>query len=118
MLMFAALEDIGNITETDVSLEYVALGCCLAWFGVVALGLLRRRHQLLGAVTLIGVSGMTWAVFYTARLQASAAELLTTRAAFVALVIVTLTLFTLQDDRGENGTRTADGGHLASKAGH
>jgi len=37
-------------------------------------------------------------VFNTARLQASAAKLLMARAAFVALVIVTLTLFTLQDD--------------------
>jgi len=37
-------------------------------------------------------------VFNTARPQVSAANLLMARAAFVALVIVTLTLFTLQDD--------------------
>jgi len=44
------------------------------------------------------VAILTWAAFNTARLQASAAKLLMARAAFVALVIVTLTLFTLQDD--------------------
>jgi len=44
------------------------------------------------------VAILTWAVFNTARPQASAAKLLMARAAFVALVIVTLTLFTLQDD--------------------
>jgi hypothetical protein len=37
-------------------------------------------------------------VFNTARPQASAAKLMMARAAFVVLVIVTLTLFTLQDD--------------------
>jgi hypothetical protein len=108
LLMFAALDDIGNINETDVSLEYVALGCCLAWFVVVAIGLLRRGHQVLGAVTLSGVAIMTWAVLYGARLQPSTAERLTGRAAFVVLVIVTLTLFTLKDTPGENGSRTGD----------
>jgi hypothetical protein len=108
MLMFAALDDIGNINETDVSLEYAALGCCLAWFVVVAIGLSRRGHQVLGAVTLSGVASMTWAVLYGARLQPSTAERLTGRAAFVALVIVTLTLFTLKDAPGENGSRTGD----------
>jgi hypothetical protein len=102
MLMFAALHDIAN--ETDVALEYAALGCCLAWFVGVAIGLLRRRHQLLGAVTLIGVAIMTWdqAAFYVGRLQASMAERLLTRAAFAALVIVTVALFTLMDESGGN----------------
>ena len=108
MLMFAALHDIGNINETDVSLEYAALGGCLTWFVVVAIGLLRRGHQVLGPVILSGVAIMTWAVFYGARLQPSTAERLTAGAAFVALVIVTLTLFTLKDAPGENGSRTGD----------
>lgn len=101
-LMFAALHDIGNPTETDVSLEYALLGCCLTWFVVVAIGLLGRRHQWLGAVALIGVAIMTWdlAVSYGARLQTSAAEGLTTRGAFVALIIVTVTLFTLMGESG------------------
>ena len=104
MLMFAALHDIANINETDVALEYAAVGCCLAWFVAVAIGLLRRRHQLLGAATLIGVAIMTWdqAASYVGRLQASMAERLLTRGAFVTLVIVTVALFTLMDESGGN----------------
>ena len=93
LLIFAALHDIGNITETDLSQEYAALVCCLAWFVVLAIGLLRRRHQWLGAVTLIAAAIITWAASYGPRLHASTAEQLATRGAFVALVIVTIALF-------------------------
>ena len=95
LLIFAALHDIGNITETDLSQEYAAVGCCLAWFVVLAIGLLRRRRHWLGAVTLIAVAVMTsgQVASYGSRLQASTAEQLATRGAFVALVIVTVALF-------------------------
>ena len=91
--MFAALHDIGSVTETDVSTEYAALACCLAWFAVMAIGLLRRQHQWFGVVTLIAAAIITWAVSYGSRFHASTAEQLATRGAFVALVIVTVALF-------------------------
>jgi hypothetical protein len=55
LLAFAALDDITTDTDTNFTVEWVALGVCAAWLSVVSWRLLRDEHQWLAVVSAVAL---------------------------------------------------------------
>jgi hypothetical protein len=97
LLAFAAVDDIANVNETDVVLEYWALGICLGWFASVGIWMLRRRHPRIGGLSLIAALALGSVQFFGASTRAAAAPPVVSAAAFISLAIVVIILFTIDD---------------------
>jgi hypothetical protein len=61
LLAFAALDDITTDRATQFRAEYTMLLLAAAWFGFVAVWLMRRGHRALGMVSLAALAAAFWA---------------------------------------------------------
>jgi hypothetical protein len=60
-LAFAAFDDITTDNASSFRVEYSVLIACAAWFAFLAARLIRRRCRTLGVVSLVALTGATWA---------------------------------------------------------
>lgn len=60
LLSFAASDDITTDNDTDFTLEYGALGICWIAVMLVAAGLLRRGHRVLGVSSAVVLAAALW----------------------------------------------------------
>lgn len=58
-LIWAAFHDIAH-GEADLTTEYACLGISAAWLMYVAVYLIRVRHRVLGAASLVAVGAGVW----------------------------------------------------------
>ena len=61
VLVFAAFDDITTDNATRFTAEYTALAVCAAWFGFVAVKLMRLGRTKLGMASLAALLGALWA---------------------------------------------------------
>jgi len=57
---FAAFDDITTGNETDYTYEYIGLIGCALWLLFVSVRLLRTRHAMLGAISLVALAAAAW----------------------------------------------------------
>ena len=60
VLSFAAADDITTDNATTFRLEYTILVVSAAWLCFLALNLVRRRHYVLGVMSLVALGSALW----------------------------------------------------------
>ena len=61
LLVFAAFDDITTGNSTHFTVEYTVLVLCAAWFGFVAVRLMRLGRRTLGVLSWVALLGALWA---------------------------------------------------------